>query len=340
MDSTLSPATGTATDTAIDSAIDTDGEFARHVREGLAAPQAYLSSRFIYDERGSRLFQRIMALESYYLTRAEFEIFGAHAPEIARAFASGGKHVELIELGAGDGTKTKLLLGALRSLGADFTYRPVDISADILGVLRDDLHDTLPGLRVEPLVGSYLDALGTLDADAAVKRVVLFLGSNIGNFDFAGAGAFVGRLGTRLAPGDQLFIGVDLRKDPRQILAAYDDDHNVTAAFNLNLLHRLRNEFDAELELKHWGFYPTYNPESGEVRSYLYPIGGPQRIRIPALGIDRTFGTHEVIHTEVSRKYSPAELQVLAKAASAQIVQEWTDGRKYFVDVLMEVGVR
>ena len=324
---------------SVATAIDTNSEFARHICEGLSAEQAYLSSRFIYDERGSRLFQRIMALDSYYLTRAEFEIFGTHDTQIARAFAGGGKDLELIELGAGDGTKTKLLLEALQTLGAEFTYRPVDINADILDVLRDDLHDALPGLSVEPLVGSYLDALGTLESRVDVKRVVLLLGSNIGNFDFAGAKEFVAQLGARLAPGDQLFIGVDLRKDPRQILAAYDDDTGVTAAFNLNLLHRLRNEFDAELELKHWGFYPTYNPETGEVRSYLYPLGGPQRIRIPALGVDRTFETHEVIHTEVSRKYSSTELRVLAKAAKAEVRQEWTDGKGLFVDVLMEVEV-
>ncbi len=318
--------------------VDRGGEFARHVQEGLTADQAHLSSRFIYDERGSRLFQRIMALGEYYLTRAEFEIFTSHAPEIALAFASGGKRIELVELGAGDGSKTKLLLEALVALGADFTYRPVDISADILEVLRGDLRETLPGVRVEPLVGAYRDVLDALPAAANVKRVVIFLGSNIGNFDFAGAEAFVGTLGARLAPGDQFFVGVDLRKNPRRILAAYDDATGVTAAFNLNLLHRLRKDFDAELELGGWGFYPTYSPETGEVRSYLYPVSGPQRIRIPALGVDRTFQTHETIHTEVSRKYSLPELQVLAKAANAEVTREWTDGRGLFVDVLMEVA--
>ncbi len=315
-----------------------DTEFGEHVRQGLAAPQAHLSSRFIYDERGSRLFQRIMALEAYYLTRAETEVFATYATEIAAAFAAGSQRLEVIELGAGDGSKTKLLLEALLAQGSDLTYRPVDISADILDVLGDDLQEALPKLRIEPLVGSYLDVLTTLTPAPDTKRVVLFLGSNLGNFDLAGAEAFVGQISTGLAPGDQLFIGIDLRKNPRKILAAYDDETGVTAAFNLNLLHRLQHEFDAELDLKGWGFYPTYSPETGEVRSYLYPVGGPQRIRIPALGIDRTFTTSEVIHTEVSRKYSRPELPVLAKAASANVTREWTDRKGLFVDVLMEVG--
>ena len=301
---------------------------------GLAAPQAYLSSRFIYDERGSRLFQQIMALEEYYLTRAEYATLQRAAGDIAEAFASGDRPVDLIELGAGDGTKTKLLLSELLRRGTRFRYRPIDISGDILGVLGADLRATHPALAFAPIVGTYLEALAALPPDPARKRVVLFLGSNLGNFSLSEAGDFLGAITRTLSAGDQLFLGVDLRKDPRRILRAYDDASGVTARFNLNLLHRLRGELGARLDVDGWGFYPIYNPETGEVRSYLYPRG-EQPIRIPLLGIDRVFGEHEAIHTEISRKYSLGELAALAEACGCETTGEWV-AEEGFVDVLWE----
>ena len=297
-------------------------DFGRHAAAGLAAAQPYLSSRFIYDERGSRLFQEIMRLGEYYLTRAEYTTLEREAGAIAEALAAGGRPVDLIELGAGDGTKTKLLLAELLRRGTPLRYRPIDISGEILGVLGADLRTRFPALDFAPLVGTYLEALAALPPDTARKRVVLFLGSNLGNFPLAEAGDFLGAVTGGLAPADQLFLGVDLRKDPRRILRAYDDRGGVTARFNLNLLHRLRGELGAELDVGGWGFYPTYNPETGEVRSYLYPLG-EQRIRIPTLGLDRVFGPHEAIHTEISRKYSPGELEALATACACATEATW-----------------
>ena len=189
-------------------------------------------------------------------------------------------------------------------------------------MLGEDLTDTLPSLDFAPLVGTYLEALATLPVDATRRRVVLFLGSNLGNFPLAEAGEFLRDITSNLSSGDGLLIGVDLRKDPRRILGAYDDEHGVTARFNLNLLHRLRDELGAELDVEAWRFYPTYDPATGEVRSYLYPTG-PQRICIPSLGIDRVFDTHEAIHTEISRKYSLEELADLAEAAGCTPSAEW-----------------
>ena len=311
--------------------------FAAHVGRGLVAPQAYLSSRFIYDERGSRLFQEIMALEAYYLTRAEYAILAREAAALARRFAGGGRPFELIELGAGDGTKTKLLLREALRQNLAFRYRPVDISADILRVLGADLRAELPGLRVEPIAQTYLEALDGLAARRAaadVRRVVLFLGSNIGNFDLARARAFCRQVVDALRPGDLFLVGVDLRKDPRRILAAYDDPGGVTAAFNLNLLHRANRELGADFDVDAWGFYPLYHPESGEVRSYLFPRS-PQRVRIATAGVDRTFTPEECIHTEVSRKYARAELPSLVGEAPSAILE---DERGWFADVVWEVG--
>ena len=321
----------------ISTTMDTSTPFARHVAEGLCAPQARLSSRFIYDERGSRLFQGIMALEEYYLTRCETEIFTRFAAEIADALVTRGQPLELIELGAGDGSKTKLLLRELVARGTDLTYRPVDISPDILDVLASTIAEELPGLRVDPIAATYADALaGLTEPTPGVRRAVMFLGSNIGNFDLGAAARLLTSATAPLQPGDAVLLGVDLRKNPRLILRAYDDGAGVTAAFNLNLLHRLRRELGAECDLAGWGFYPTYNPETGEVRSYLYPIG-TQTIRVPALGIERRFSHGETIHTEVSRKFSRAELTALAREAGAEVTAEWTDARGYFADVAMTV---
>ena len=306
------------------------------MRQSLTAPQAHLSSRFIYDERGSRLFQDIMALDAYYLTRAEYGTLEREAGAIAAALTDDGGPLDLIELGAGDGTKTKLLLAELLGAGAGFRYRPIDISADILATLGADLHAHYPALDFAPVTGTYLEALRELPTDPSRRRAVLFLGSNLGNFSLDDAADFVAAIAATLAPGDLFLLGVDLRKDPRRILAAYDDDAGVTAAFNLNLLHRLRRELGAELDIDAWDFYPTYNPETGEVRSYLYPTS-EQRVRIPRLDIDRVFGTHETIHTEVSRKYSLGELDALAEAAGCVPADRWLS-EEGFADVLWRRG--
>lgn len=311
-----------------------NSEFARHVAEGLSAPQAFLSSKFIYDERGSKLFQDIMNLEEYYLTRSEFEILSASAKTLHQLFSSDNSvPYELIELGAGDGAKTKLLLAEAMAAGGNFVYRPVDISPEILEELAADLFNRFPGIRVEPIATSYLKALELLSESTDVRRVVLFMGSNIGNFPFEQAKEFCGAIGNTLAAEDFFMLGVDLKKDPRLILAAYDDSKGVTAAFNLNLLHRINRELGGNFDVDAWGFYPLYNPESGEVRSYLYPTR-EQHVSIPGLSIERTFLPGEVIHSEVSRKYSLAELEQLAQASGCQQAAFLQDSKGYFADVV------
>lgn len=312
-----------------------ESAFAAHVAEGLRAPRAFLSSRFIYDERGSQLFQRIMALDEYYLTRAEYGILEREATALTDDFRAGGGPYELIELGAGDGTKTKLLLRAGLAAGAEFSYRPVDISADILAVLAGALREELPALRVEPIAQTYLEALAGLSREGgpAARRVVLFLGSNIGNFRLAEAREFCRAVVASLSPGDLFVVGVDLRKDPRRILAAYDDASGVTAEFNLNLLRRANRELGADFDLDAWAFYPLYDPASGEVRSYLYPRS-PQRVRIDSIDFERSFAVGECIHTEVSRKYSRAEVDALVGRPPARFL---SDAEGLFADAVWVV---
>ncbi len=310
-------------------------EFGRHVAKGLSAAQPYLSSKFIYDAAGSKLFQQIMQLDSYYLTRCEFEIFSAFAKTLHAAFSDGGSiPYELVELGAGDGAKTKLLLAEAMAAGGNFVYRPVDISAAILQELETSLHEQWPQMRVDGISKTYQAALQLLKAPSEVRRVVLFLGSNVGNFSWDQAQAFCVSIGDVLSAGDVLLLGVDLRKNPRTILAAYDDEEGVTAAFNLNLLHRANRDLGANFQVEQWGFYPLYNPETGEVRSYLYPCT-EQVVEIPSLNFKRTFATGEVIHTEVSRKYTEHELHELARLSGFSIERMLKDSRGYYADVVM-----
>jgi dimethylhistidine N-methyltransferase len=311
-------------------------DFAKHVAKGLLTPLAHLSSQYIYDDQGSKLFQQIMGLESYYLTECEFEILQASAGMLRKKFSDNGqKYFELIELGAGDGYKTKLLLKDFTENSTDFNYRPVDISDDILEELEADLTKQFPNLEVESLHASYMEALDSFQATPDIRRVILFLGSNIGNFSFDAANEFVGKIADRMHTGDYFVLGIDLRKNPRTILAAYDDDLGVTAKFNLNLLTRINRELGGNFDLNAWAFYPLYNAETGEVRSYLYPKTD-QHVSIPQLGVERTFVVGEVIHTEVSRKYSKKELGILGKTHGLERVDMLLDRRGYFADVIYQ----
>ncbi|MFK8055345.1 MAG: L-histidine N(alpha)-methyltransferase [Saprospiraceae bacterium] len=311
-------------------------DFAKHVAEGLSTPLAHLSSRFIYDEQGSKLFQQIMGLDSYYLTNCEYEILEDSASSLRQRFSGPeNQRFELVELGAGDGLKTKLLLKDFVANATDFSYRPLDISADILSELKSALDQQFPSLEVAPLHASYMEALDELHSSPTVRKVVLFLGSNIGNFSLEGAKKFVGQISQRMQVGDYFLLGIDLRKNPRTILAAYDDEHGVTAKFNLNLLVRINRELGGNFDLNAWDFHPLYNPETGEVRSYLYPKT-QQHVSIPLLNIERTFNTGEVIHTEVSRKYSRAELDQLGSSYGLERVDMLHDKRGYFADVVYQ----
>ncbi|MFC7668329.1 L-histidine N(alpha)-methyltransferase [Hymenobacter humi] len=220
----------------------TTTELGRHVADGLRRTPKTLSSMYFYDDEGSRLFQQIMELPEYYPTRAEFSIFREHGAALAAALSSpAGEAFSLVELGAGDGAKTKLLLRELLQAGTRFTYAPVDISEGAMTGLVQALQEELPELRVAPMVSDYATALTQLRTRPGSKAV-LFLGSNIGNFHPEDRLNFLRQAAAPLGPTDRLLIGFDLQKDPRRIRAAYDDAQGVTAAFNLNLLTRLNRE--------------------------------------------------------------------------------------------------
>ena len=309
-------------------------ELAQHVAEGLHRTPKSLSSMYFYDDVGSQMFQQIMGLPEYYPTRAEFAIFREHGAAIAAALSpEAGAEFALVELGAGDGAKTKLLLHELLRAGTAFTYAPVDISAGAMTGLVEALERELPALVVAPVVENYATALTQLSTRPG-NKAVLFLGSNIGNFGPAERLDFLRQLAAPLAPADRLLIGFDLQKDPRRIRAAYDDAQGVTAAFNLNLLTRLNRELGADFDLAHWQHYTDYNPLNGAVRSYLVSARA-QQVRVAALDETFAFAAWEVIHTENSYKFTLPQIEALAAEAGLRVVTSFTDAATDFADVVL-----
>ena len=306
-----------------------------HVAEGLRCPQKTLSSMYFYDDEGSRLFQQIMALPEYYPTRTEFTLLTRHQQALAAALRpeTAQEPFFLLELGAGDGLKTKVLLRHLLETGAVLTYVPVDISGAALDGLAASLSEELPDLRVEPIVADYSAAL-QLMATRPGRKVVLFLGSNIGNFLPPDRQAFLRTLAAPLSSNDRLLIGFDLQKDPRFIRAAYDDAQGVTAAFNLNLLVRLNRELGADFDLSHWQHYTDYDPLAGTVRSFLVSARA-QSVRMAALNQSFDFRAWEMIHTENSYKFTAPQIENLAAEAGLQVTEFFTDEQDYFADVVL-----
>ena len=304
-------------------------EFARDVHAGLSASPKTLPSRYFYDEVGDKIFQEIMALEEYYLTRSEYSIFESRKEQILASFSAAGPF-RLIELGAGDGLKTKILLKHFLEVGVDFTYSPVDISGNVLEILESNLKSEIPGLKIESFQGDYFDALAKISENPE-KDIVFFLGSNVGNFGGDDAVGFLQKLQKFLKKDDLLFMGVDLKKDPSAILSAYNDKDGVTRAFNLNLLDRINTELDANFNKDQFLHYPYYNPQTGECRSYLISKVD-QVVTIDDEEIH--FDAWEAIFMEISKKYDRRQLQKLADQAGFTPVESFYDSEKWFADVL------
>ncbi len=310
-------------------------DFAEHVACGLAAYPKKVSSRYFYDDRGDKLFQQIMNMPEYYLTDSELEIFQNQKEDILSAI--NGKPFDLIELGAGDGTKTMVLLRHFLEAGSKFKYRPVDISKHVLKVLEGKLSKQLPGLEVASLPGEYFEVLRQLDAASSTKpKVVFFLGANIGNFRPAEGKRFLKQLRDLLQPGDQLLIGFDLKKDPAVILNAYNDSTGITAAFNLNLLHRINDELGGNFQVDQFKHWETYNPLTGETKSYIVSKK-EQKVEIEALDQTFHFKAWEAIDVELSLKYDRQQVAEMAAETGFTVKAEFLDQKQYFVDSLWEV---
>lgn len=307
--------------------------FAADVKRGLSSTPKYLLSKYFYDAAGDRLFQQIMALPEYYLTRCEDEILRKHTTKLADFVGSAA--FDLIELGAGDGLKTRILLEQLLKQNLQFRYLPVDISPHILNHLQENLSQIWPKLPVVPLEGDYFSALRKMPVPTR-RKVVLFLGSTIGNMALEDAQHFLQKLRQELAPGDLLLIGFDLKKDPAIILAAYNDVAGVTRDFNYNHLLRINRELGGDFKPATFLHWPLYNPINGHTKSYLLSTIA-QSVYIEALDLKVDFAAWEPIDMELSKKFDFQEIEALANASQFKVLTYLQDQKQYFTDALFIV---
>ncbi|QKX06945.1 L-histidine N(alpha)-methyltransferase [Aquimarina sp. TRL1] len=310
-----------------------DNTFAKEVIEGLSARKKYLSSKYFYDDQGSRIFQEIMKMPEYYLTDSEFEILSLQAAKIMEA-VNFKEPFNIVELGAGDGFKTFKLLEYLMANKIDFYYVPIDISEEAIHLLTDKLTKKLPGLSIHPRVGDYFDILRRENVQTSIPSLLLFLGSNIGNYSREGAVDLLQLFHENMKAQDALLLGVDIKKNPVTIHKAYYDSYGITRRFNINLLLRINREFDGDFKVDDFDFYCHYNPVTGEVRSYLVSL---RKQLIYLRKLDRTFefDYNELIYTELSKKYDLQEIEALASDGGFKVGTHFLDCKHYFSDSLL-----
>ena len=304
----------------------------RDVIAGLTAtPQKSLPSRYFYDDRGSELFEQICQLPEYYLTRTETALLKDCTDEIARMTGA----CQLLELGSGSSTKTRLLLDAYERLGFPLQYAPIDVSAGMLIQSAHQLVADYPTLRVLGLVGTYEQALAQLPPCSLPARLLFFIGSSLGNFAPPQCDRFFGQVTTALEPGDYFLLGIDLQKDIPTMEAAYNDAQGVTAEFNYNLLDRLNRQFDGDFQrdcFEHWTFY---NAEAGQIETYLRSRCA-QTVRLEALDLTVELQAGEPIHTEISRKFDLAQMQSYLRERGLDPLHVWTDARQWYALILCQ----
>ena len=314
----------------------TKNRFAEDVLNGLHGTPKKLPSKYFYDATGDELFQQIMAMPEYYLTRAELEILEIHHQKIIADLGLNRSGLDLIELGAGDGMKTKVLLHTLLDTHTDFVYKPLDISLNALTSLKADLQNEMANLPVEIIHGDYFQSLKKLKENTSRQKLILFLGSNIGNLTINEASAFLSQLRENLNPGDGLLVGFDLKKKPEIILSAYNDRGGITEAFNKNLLTRINTELGANFNLDAFEHYPIYNPESGTAKSYLVSTQ-QQDVYFSELDETISFYPWESIHTEISQKFDHFTIKKIAERAQLNVKEVYTDEHNYYANYLFTV---
>lgn len=309
-------------------------QFKKDVEKGLSNSPKSIPSKYFYDKVGDDLFVQIMNMPEYYPTRAEFEIFkDRHLDMIESINLNPDTFFELIELGAGDGIKTKQLLSALLDQKFDFEYLPIDISLSALESLESDLKQEFPSLKVRKKHGDYFGVLETLKENHHPK-VILFLGSNIGNLSDEQSTDFIYQIGANLKKDDKLILGVDLIKSEKLVMPAYNDPHGITKAFNLNLLSRINNELGGDFDLSTFKHAPEYTYDEGIAKSYLVSLVA-QEIPIGDIGKSFKFEKGEKVQTEISRKYNDQILNKILAKTDFKIVSKLTDSRGYFADYIL-----
>lgn len=309
--------------------------FKQDVHKGLSSFPKFLYSKYIYDKKGDKLFQDIMAMPSYYLTGCEYNILSQHATTITNYFIDVDNGFDLIELGAGDGKKTKVLLNELVKKNSDFTYKPIDISQNAIDSLTENLKTEKPEVDVSGEKGEYFEVLKRLKKHTGRKKAIIVLGSNIGNLLHPQAINFLTQLQDAMAPEDMVLIGFDQKKNPQTILDAYNDPEGITEAFNKNLLVRINNELAANFDVEKFKHWEVYDPETGTAKSYLV-AKEKQIVTIAALDLTVSFDQWETIHTEISQKYDDKTITWLAAESGLKIIDAFTDQKNYYKNYLFQ----
>lgn len=308
-------------------------QFYQDVIQGLSASPKYLFSKYFYDAEGDKIFQKIMHAPEYYLMNCELEIFKTRCHEITEIFKRFRDGFDLIELGAGDAYKSTELLNCLLDQQLDFTYYPTDISENAIKYIERELPAKLPNVKIKGIVGEYFEALQQSTKMSNKPKIVLFLGSNIGNMPPKEAIGFCENIRKYLSPGDLTLIGFDLKKNPWVIFKAYNDQKGITKEFNLNLLKRINRELNGTFILENFDHYENYDPESGACKSYLFSLKkqevliGEQRI---------SFEENELIYMETSHKYSIPEIDEISKKCYFNPVVHLLDSKQWYTDVIWE----
>ncbi|NEO14008.1 MULTISPECIES: L-histidine N(alpha)-methyltransferase [unclassified Moorena] len=304
----------------------------KDIIRGLTQTPKSLPPRYFYDEKGSQLFEQICELPEYYPTRTEAEILQQYAVDVAQLTGA----CELVELGSGSSTKTRLLLDAYESQGYPLRYVPIDVSGEILEESAKQLLLDYPKLKVQGQVGTYEHALSQLTPTPLPSRMVFFLGSSLGNFAPQQCDRFFEKMIGLLAPGDYFLLGIDLQK-PKQILeAAYNDTQGVTAAFNLNMLAHLNWRFQGNFDLDRFTHQAIYNQSESQIEMYLH-CQQTHVVRLASLDLTVEFQAGESILTEISRKFNLEQMQHYLKGRGLNTVQAWTDTKQWFGLLLCQI---
>jgi dimethylhistidine N-methyltransferase len=305
-------------------------DFLTDVLSGLASVPKRLSCRFLYDERGSRLFDEICELPEYYLTRTEIAIMAEFANDMAQEIGPG---VRLVEFGSGSSVKSRILLDSLRNPAA---YIPVDISCEHLTQTVKGLKAEYPRLEILPVCADFCrDFRLPQGQHDPARTVIYFPGSTIGNFAPNEGSQLLRQIVKLSGQGGGLLIGIDLKKDVHVIERAYNDSLGVTAEFNLNLLTRMQRELDAELDEDAFEHLAFYNPDAGRVEIYIQSL---EEQTIGVLGEVFALGAGELIHTEDSHKYTVDEFAAIGQQAGLELVKSWTDRNNYFAVLYFRVA--
>ncbi len=304
---------------------------AEDVIQGLRKNPKTLPAKYLYDHDGSQLFEKICELPEYYPTRTEAFILSESADEIAQITGT----CELLELGSGSSTKTRILLDAYQSQGYHCKYVPIDVSESILKYSVNQLQQQYPNLHIKALVGTYEQALAQLTPTALPARMIFFLGSSMGNFTIQEYDTFLNQINDVLNPGDYFLLGIDLQK-PKEILeAAYNDSQGVTSAFNLNILSHLNWRFQGNFNINSFTHQATYNQQENQIEMYLH-CQESQVVHLQNLDLKVNFQAGEYIRTEISRKFQLEAVQKELELKGLKPLKVFTDPRNWFGLILCQ----